>query len=141
MEMVHTLIAVVSVLSLSLQGDVRQPSSDKPPIVVEGCVQGRTLKVTRAETSGVERQTYRLKLSKALARALKEHENHEEEITGVVSDTARAMGGTRSKTVGSKTTITVGARETRNTGALEDPQLEVSAFRHLNPTCGSPRTP
>jgi hypothetical protein len=69
--------------------------------------------------------------------ALREHEGHEEEITGVLRHTARSMGGTKSKVMnGGKTRVTVGAAEERNTGPDEGPPLiDVSSFRHLADLC------
>jgi hypothetical protein len=111
-------------------------TAKKSETAIQGCLQGKTLKATKGDTSGSATRTFRLRLSKSLSTALKEHEGHEEEITGVLSDTERTMGGSKSKMVGSRTKITVGASEERNTGAPEDPELQVISFRHVAPTCG-----
>jgi hypothetical protein len=118
------------------QRDVRPAPSKKDPVTVRGCLHGSSLKITDAMAVDIWSGTIRLKLSKALAKALREHEGHEEELTGVMHDTPRTMGGTKSTPVGKKTKITYGAREERNTSE-EVPQLEVSSFRHVNPTCGA----
>jgi hypothetical protein len=118
------------------QGDRPPKPRDKSETVIQGCLQGKTLKATKSDTSGPQTRTFRLRLPKSLATALKEHEGHEEELTGVLSDTERTMGGSKTKTVGSRTKITVGASEERNTGAPADPELEVTSFRHVASTCG-----
>jgi len=131
-----SLLLLASVAAV-IQVDRRPPGPDRPTTVVEGCLHGRTLKATRVDTTGVQTHTFRLRIPKSLAAALKEHEGHKEELTGILSDTERTMGGGRTKAVGRRTKITVGAREERNTGLKEDPQLEVVSFRHVATTCGN----
>jgi hypothetical protein len=128
------LVASIAIFAQG-QGDVRPAPSKKDPVTVRGCLHGTSLKLTDPIPLDVWSGTIRLKLSKALAKALGEHDGHEEELTGVMHDTPRAMGGTKSTPVGKKTKITYGAREERNT-SQEVPELEVSSFRHVNPSCG-----
>jgi hypothetical protein len=124
------LLAVVGI-----QGDTR-PKDDRLTVVVQGCLQGSTLRVTDADTSGVSVDTYKLKLSKALKSALKEHEGHEEELSGLLVPSNKRMGGTKTKTVGSgKTKITIGAEEQRLDNTADIPELEVQSFRHVAPVC------
>jgi hypothetical protein len=132
----HLLLVSSFVVAAMVHVDRRLTGPDKPTTVVQGCLQGRTLKATNVDTSGVQTHTFRLRIPKGLAAALKEHEGHKEELTGVLSDSERTMGGGRTKAVDSRTKVTIGAREERNTGRKEDPQLEVVSFRHLATSCG-----
>ena len=129
------LLLVLSTVVGAAQANRPPTGPDKPTTVIEGCLNGRTLEATNVDTTGVQRHTYRLKIPKSLASALKEHEGHKEEITGILSDTDRTMGGGRTKAVGKRTKITIGAREERNTGPKEEPQLEVLSFRHVSASC------
>jgi hypothetical protein len=134
---IATTIALALMIGASggVQGDRPPKPREKSETVIQGCLLGKTLKTKKVDTSGSQTRTFRLRLPKSLAAALKEHEGHEEELTGVLSDTERTMGGSKSKMVGSKTKITVGASEERNTGAPDDPELEVISFRHVASTC------
>jgi hypothetical protein len=137
--MMKILFALTFAVILSPQSDVVKKSRDSDPVTIRGCLQGKTLKVTRSdEPLGPETKSFSLHLSKALATALREHEGHEEEITGVLRHTARSMGGTKSKVMnGGRTKVTVGAAEERNTGPDEGPPLiEVNSFRHIADLCG-----
>jgi hypothetical protein len=136
--MMTILLALTLPLISPPQSDVVKNSRDSDPITLRGCLHGKTLKVTRSDDPlGPETKTFSLHLSKALATALREHEGHEEEITGVLRHTARAMGGTKSKVMnGGKTKVTVGATEERNTGPDEGPpQIDVTGFRHMADLC------
>lgn len=138
--MVNTLLALTLALVTSPQSDVVKKDPKSDPITLRGCIHGKTLKVTRSDNPlGPETRSFHLHLSKALANALREHEGHEEEITGVLQPTSRAMGGTKSKVVnGGKTRISVGAAEERNTGPDDGPpQIDVSSFRHIAALCGA----
>ena len=133
------LLALTFAVTSSPQSDVVKKSRDSDPITLRGCLHGKTLKVTRSDDPlGPETKSFSLHLSKALATALREHEGHEEEITGVLRNTARSMGGTKSKVMnGGRTKVTVGAAEERNTGPDEGPPLiDVSSFRHIADLCG-----
>ena len=128
-------LAVLLLIAFSAQVDTR-PKDDRPVVVVRGCLHGTTLKVTKADTSGVYVDTYKLKLSKALSAAFKEHRDHEEELTGLLTPSANKMGGSKTKTVGGRTRITIGAAEERSSATVADiPQLEVQSFRHIAPVC------
>src|SRR6476646_11841570 len=137
--MVNILLALTFALISSPQSDVVKKSRDSDPISLRGCLHGKTLKVTRSDDPlGPETKSFSLHLSKALATALREHEGHEEEITGVLRHTARSMGGTKSKVMnGGRTKVTVGAAEERNSGSDEGPPvMDVSSFRHITDLCG-----
>jgi len=136
--MVNILLELTFALISSPQSDVVNKSRDSDPITLRGCLHGKTLKVTRSDYPlGPEIKTFSLHLSKTLATALREHEGHEEEVTGVLHHTARSMGGTKSKVMnGGKTKVTVGATEERNTGPDEGPPLiDVSTVRHIAELC------
>jgi hypothetical protein len=136
--MVNILLALTFALISSPQSDVVNKSRDSDPITLRGCLHGKTLKVTRSDDPlGPEIKTFSLHLSKTLVTALREHEGHEEEVTGVLHHTARSMGGTKSKVMnGGKTKVTVGATEERNTGPDEGPPLiDVSTVRHIADLC------
>jgi len=133
------VMAIAFVVGVFGEPQVDRPPkpSEKPETVIQGCLHGKSLKARKVDTSGAQTRSFRLRIPKSLAAALKEHEGHEEELTGVLADTERSMGGSKSKMVGSRTKITVGASEERNTGTPEDPQLDVISFRHVASTCGA----
>jgi hypothetical protein len=136
--MVITPLALAFALISSSQSDVVIKSRDSNPITLRGCLHGKTLKVTRSDDPlGPETRSFRLHLSKALTTALREHEGHEEAITGLLRNTARSMSGTKSRVMnGGRTKVTVGAAEERNAGPDEGPpQIDVSGFRHIADLC------
>jgi FAD:protein FMN transferase len=109
--------------------------ADPGSSVVVGCVHGRELKLTRPGPFGTYSDTVLLRGSKQLMKALREHEGHEEELTGRLTEPKEKAGGTKSKTLGNRTKITVGAHEDRTPETPADPQLNVLSFRHINGAC------
>jgi len=134
-----TIMLIALVLSGVPQGDVKPPKPSENTTAVRGCVKGHSLKTTQSDILGLGTATYKLHLSKSPAKALREHDGHEEEFTGVVEQdvSGRSMGGEKATAIG-KTKITVGAREERNTGERSDPELKVESFRHISATCDAP---
>jgi hypothetical protein len=132
MTALHLLLVV-----LALQGDPR-PKDNRPVVIIRGCLEGSKLKVTSADTEGVTTRIYRLKIPKSLSGALKEHRGHEEELTGLLTDSSRRMGGGKTAKIGSRTKVSVGASEERTGGArpaTDIPQLEVESFMHVASVC------
>lgn len=126
--------ALLSMFQSPPQTDKR-PGAGEAPAVVVGCVHGSELKLTKPAVSGAYSDTVRLRGAKKVMKALREHEGHEEELTGRLAEPQTKMGGGRSKTLGKRTKITVGAHEDRNPDVPEAPQLDVMSFRHIASAC------
>lgn len=120
---------------LALQADHRRVDDTRPTVVVRGCLHGSTLKAVRADTQLSRVDTYRLKIPKSLSAALKEHQGHEEELSGVLTASRTRMGGSKTKQVGSRTKITIGADDERIGGEPDTPELAVQTFTHVAPAC------
>lgn len=132
MIVLHLLLVV-----LALQGDTR-PKDNRPVVVVRGCLDGSTLKVTSVDTGGVATDTYRLKIPKSLSGALKEHRGQEVELTGLLTDKSTRTGGAKTAKVAPHTKISVGASEERSSSAVagtDVPQLEVQSLVPVAPVC------
>jgi hypothetical protein len=118
------------------QSDRVPPPKDMHEAVVQGCLRGGSLKVTRSDTGGDQPETFHLRIPKGIAKALKEYEGHEVELTGFVKDTDRTMGAGKSKALSNNTKITVGAREDHDPGDLPPQRdLQVASFRDVAPVC------
>jgi hypothetical protein len=118
-----------------VQGDRVPPPKGSHSAVIRGCVHGSSLKAIHSDTDPGD-ETFHLRMSKGIAKALKEYEGHQVELTGFVKDTDRMMGGAKSKNITSKTKITVGGSEDRNEGGVPDArELQVTSFRDVAPTC------
>jgi hypothetical protein len=113
----------------------KQPqSTSRSPIVLIGCIDLPKFKVTSSDL-GVP-PTLRLHGKKAVTAMLKEHNGHGDELTGLLKENGRAMGGTKEKKVGDKTRIYVGARsETTTSDVVEEPTFEVQSLKHLGNPC------
>ena len=101
-------------------------------IVVKGCISGATIEDSE------RLRTFRLTGPKALLKQIREeHQNHADEITGVLQSSL--SGTTRGKQFG-KTRITIsGGSDPRRPamGAQEEfiPALKVASINHLLATC------
>ena len=113
----------------------KRPNSEKPATVLVGCVHRSELKLTKPHPSGPYSDAVRLRGPKKIMKALREHDGHEEELTGTLTEPAGKMGGGKSKSIGKRTKITVGAHEDRAPDMPEEPQLTVLSFRHVNSAC------
>lgn len=129
------MLADALLLVLFASQEDRRPEDKRPVVVVRGCLQGSELKPA-ADTDRVQVERYRLKIPKSLRSALKEHEGHEEELTGVLTRSSTRMGGSNTKRIGDRTKITVGTSEDRiGSDQAGTPQLEVRSFAHVAPVC------
>ena len=126
--------ALLSTFQSPPQTDKRPDASEAPAVVV-GCVHGSELKLTKPGVSDTYSDSVRLRGAKKVMKALREHEGHEEELTGRLTEPKTKMGGGRSKSLGKRTKITVGAHEDRNPDVQESPLLDVMSFRHIDSAC------
>ena len=130
------MLADALLLLLFASQEDRRPEDKRPVVVVRGCLHGSVLKVATSDTDRVQVERYRLKIPKSLRSALKEHDGHEEELTGVLTRSSTRMGGSKTKRIGDRTKITVGTSEDRiGSDQAGTPQLEVRSFAHVAPVC------
>ena len=141
--------------ALVAQGPIVPPPKSPPKkptmtneefaIVVKGCVRGKRLKI-EPETQNLtvrflDASEFVLEGSKELMRRLeREHDGHEDEITGVAIVPAQEKsddGHPQTKQVG-KTRITVsGGSSVNHTGKEFKPvRLKVESLTHLSDKCG-----
>jgi hypothetical protein len=117
------ILALLSMFRSPPQTDKR-PDAGEAAAVVVGCLHGSELKLTKPGVSGTCSDTVRLRGAKKVAKALREHEGHEKELTGRLTEPKTKMGGGRSKTPGNRTKITVEAHEDRGTDLPAAPRLD-----------------
>jgi len=129
------MLAFQSFAASALTQTDKRPHADKATTLVTGCVHGGELKLTKPDPSGAYSDTLRIRGAKKVMKALREHDGHEEELTGTLTEPSGKMGGGRSKSVGTRTKVMVGAQEDRSVDAPEVPQLDVLSFRHINSAC------
>jgi hypothetical protein len=130
------VVATVALLSMLEQPQTdKRPDAGKASVVVVGCLHGSGLKVTKPGVLGTYSDTVNLRAPSKVMKALREHEGHEEELTGTLVEPKEKMGGGRSKALGKRTKITVGAHEDRSPDVPQVPQLDVTSFRHIGSAC------
>ena len=128
-------ILVAAFIQAAAAPQLKQPqSTSKNPIALVGCIDLPKFKLTSSDL-GVP-PTLRLHGKKAVTAMLKEHNGHGDELTGLLKEDGRAMGGTKEKNVGDKTRIYVGARsETTTSEVVVEPTFEVQSLKHLGNPC------
>jgi hypothetical protein len=135
----HTLYPLLLVLALDSGGTLHtqaQPEVQRPhEFVVTGCLTAKTLKTTRSNTFGVSADTFRLRGSKQVMKALSEYEGDELQITGTLRDPAGRMAASRTKSLSAKTKVSIAVREDRNTQSSEDPEVTVHSFKVISTGC------
>jgi hypothetical protein len=117
-----------------------QPSNTRE-ITVRGCVDGRSIRTASRPNDRdmmVTAPTYRLKGSKAMMDMLKEHDGHDDEITGTtqIADATKARAA-KEKKVG-RGRIYVEAGSDKQPGGIESTEnftIDVTSIAHLKPTC------
>jgi hypothetical protein len=117
-----------------------QPSNTRE-ITVRGCVNGRSIRTASSPSDRdmmATPSTYRLKGSKAMMDMLKEHDGHDDEITGTtqIANATKARTG-KEKKVG-RGRIYVEAASDKQPGGIESTEnftIDVTAITHLKSTC------
>jgi hypothetical protein len=117
-----------------------QPSNTQT-ITVRGCVNGRSLRAPPRPNDRdmmTSPSTYRLKGPRAVMDMLKEHDGHEDEITG----TTKIADATKSRAVKEKKIgrgrVYVEAGTDKQPGGIESTEdftIDVTSIVHLKPTC------
>lgn len=132
-------LAIVAAASVLVRAqDEKKMKNDKPVILVTGCLDGSSLRVSAADTVGggyVER--YRLHGTKSLLKEMAaKYNGHQIEVTGAVTDTGNTTHRGKTIPVGKNGRIYTGAKEVpaRPTGS-GDPILDVASFRELTAFC------
>jgi hypothetical protein len=128
------------------------PAKDEEFVTIAGCVQGRRLKPAMATspdliTVTLHASEYTLDGHKEILNRLKkDHDNHFEEITGVLKITQSAGEPdvrVRTKDVGKKTRITIGNRQGTSSEAAAaapsavPPRIVVLSFKHVADKCAA----
>jgi hypothetical protein len=139
--------AVVAVLGLTITPrqvvPPAQPSqpSNTQTVRIRGCLDGRSIRpVHDSDPMSLPSQdaAYRLKGSKAMMATLKEHDGHEDEITGTTKiatpDKSKAM---KEEKVG-RARVYVEAGSDKSPGGIlgsEDFTIDVATLTHVKPSC------
>ena len=113
------------------------------PLVVAGCLRGSRLKIDRtvlnAVADSLDASEFVLEGPKELLLQMRrEHDGHQDEITGIaILPAARTDDGrTETRQLGKKTRITVGTRATVGERAQPRPvRLKVTSLKHLADKC------
>jgi hypothetical protein len=115
------------------------------PIVVSGCVRGSRLKIDpyglNVSVQFLNASEFVLEGTKELMRRIeREHEGHEDEITGIAIVPAPEQsedGHTQTKTVGkTRITATSGSPSNRTGDQFRPVRLKVESLAHLSDKCG-----
>jgi hypothetical protein len=134
-------IALLALVLAAAAAQSAPTTPSAPPntqsVRVRGCLTGRSIRDLDGSMGKVG-ATYRLNGAKSILAALKEHNHHEDEITGTmkVADEKSYKVG-KEKTLG-KTRIYGGASSSDDTGGfqkVEDPAIEVAEIVHLDRPC------
>lgn len=117
-----------------------QPSNTQA-ITVRGCINGRSIRTPPRPNDRdmlATAPTYRLKGSRAIMDTLKEHDGHEDELTGTtqIADAMKAKAVKEKKT--GRGRVYVEAGSDRQPGRIESTEnftIDVKSIVHLKPTC------
>jgi hypothetical protein len=130
---------VVAAGSLAVAQDEKKNKNDKdkPVVVVEGCLDGSSLRVRKSDSIGTYAQRYRLHGTRTLLKELtKQYNGHLLEVTGAVTDTGETTHRGKVIPVGKNTRIYTGAKEVPvMPSGVADPILDVASFRELSTVC------
>lgn len=140
--------AVVAVLGLSpitprQAVPPAQPSqpSNMQTVRIRGCLDGRSIRpVHDSDPMSLPSQdaAYRLKGSKAMMATIKEHDGHEDEITGTTKiSTPDKSKAVKEKKVG-RARVYVEAGSDKSPGGIlgrEDLTIDVASLTHVRPGC------
>jgi hypothetical protein len=140
-----TLVAALAVSPASLvivgaQTPSSQPSNTQT-VTVRGCVNGRSIRTPPTPNDRVllpTVPTYRLKGSRTMMDMLKEHDGHEDEISGTtqIADSTKAKA-VKDKKIG-RGRVYVEAGSGRQPGRIDSTEtftIDVKSIVHLKPTC------
>ncbi len=147
-QIVTLVIAMaVSTVSLVIVSAQTSPasrssqSSNTQTIAMRGCISGRSIRVPPRPNDRdllVTPPTYRLKGSKAMMAMLKEHDGHEDEITG----TTQIADATKAKVVKEKKMgrgrVYIEAGSDKQPGGIESTEnftIDVESIVHVKPNC------
>jgi hypothetical protein len=141
------------VSQLGAQGSFPQPKTPPTkstlrdsqfPVVVQGCLRGSRLKIDRtasnAAVDSLGASEFVMEGAKELLQQMRrEHDGHQDEITGIAILPASRTGdtNTESKQIGKKTRITVGARSGTDERAdgFRPVRLKVLSLKHIDDKC------
>jgi hypothetical protein len=152
------LVVVAAIVSgVAAQGPVLPPAKTPPtkspvrqterPAIVEGCLRGNRLKIDRrlpnVTTDFLGASEFVLEGPKELLQQIRrEHDDHQDEITGIVIIPASRTDDTEVQTtqVGKRTRITIGSRQAKGTDPpeLRPLRLKVQSLRHIADKCTIP---
>ncbi len=147
-QIVTLLAAMAASLGLLVMASAQTPSVSPPSqpsntqtITVRGCVSGRSIRMPPRPNDRdllITPATYRLKGSKATMDILKEHDGHDDEITGTtqVADATKAKA-VKEKKIG-RGRVFVEASTDKQPGGIQSTEnftIDVKSIVHVKPTC------
>ena len=133
---------LVAAIGLVLFAGVQSPPppasgqpSNRQTITLRGCIKGSTIQLVDNTNNG---STYALKGSKAMLDTIKEHQNHEDEISGTtqIADSGKTKA-VKEKQKG-RTRVYVGAGHENPSAGIEgdvEASIDVTALTHLRAGC------
>ena len=154
----HVLWSVVVaaiVSGVAAQGPVVPPIKTPPTkssvrdtehsVVVEGCLRGNRLKIDRRVSNvtvdSLGASEFVMEGQKELLQQIRrDHDNHQDEITGIVIVPASRTDDTDVQTtqLGKRTRITVGSRAAKDERQRRPLRLKVQSLKHLADKCTIP---
>lgn len=132
------VVAACSAASLlASRQDEKKNRDDARVIVVQGCVNGSRLDVSRVDKSGFTDDHFHLRGNKDLMKVLtKDLKGHMVEVTGVLDDPHNKQGRGKTIQIGTKTTITTQARDVPSVpDPMTDATLNVESFKDIDSRC------
>ena len=154
---VSSLVSMGIVWQLAAQGPLLPPPKTPPTksavrdsqhsVVVEGCLRGSRLKIDRTVSNvtvdSLGASEFVMEGPKELLQQIRrQHDGHQDEITGIAIVPASRTGDTEieTKQLGKKTRITVGSRsgQDERLEGFRPLRLKVASLRHLADKCSIP---
>lgn len=137
-------VSPASLVIVSAQTPPASPSSqpsNTQTITVRGCVSGRSIRMPPRPNDRdllATPPTYRLKGSKAMMDMLKEHDGHDDEITGTtqIADATKARV-VKEKKIG-RGRVYIEAGSDKQPGGIESTEnftIDVGSIVHVKPIC------
>jgi hypothetical protein len=136
--LVAAVVAACSVATLLASPQDEKKNRDSARVVVvQGCVNGSRLDVSRVDKTGFTDDHFHLKGHSDLMKVLtKDLKGHRVEVTGVLDDPHNTQGRGKTIQIGTKTTITTQGRDVPSVpDPMTDATLSVESFKDIDSRC------